>query len=310
MPNLVPGATLGRRYRVESILGHGAMSLVVAARHIALGQRVAVKVFNAMRPPRECSLRFVREAQIAVRIQSDHVCRILDLDRLDDGTPFMVMEYLEGADLKRVLKQRGPLSTAEACDLVLQCCEGVAVAHQSGIVHRDIKPANLFLTRRIDGEPWMKVLDFGVSKLCDGGDRLTGSETLLGSPLYMAPEQLRSAGDADHRSDIWSLGAVLYELVSGVHAFAAPTLPEVCARVIYGTPVRSPRPLTPALLALISSCLEKDPDRRPQSLIELSRGLQAFTPRDTSGSAAFIGRLLDPPFQPWLGKTQPLRPIA
>src|SRR6478736_2049344 len=165
-PPVQPGQVIAGKYLIEAPLGRGGMSIVYSALHLVLGQRVALKIL-APKPPAEPSMRvrFLREAQAAARIRGDHVARVLDVGSLADGTPFMVLEYLEGEDLGLVLHRWGRLPVPFAVELVVQACVAVAEAHSLGMVHRDLKPSNLFLTRGPDGQPHVKVLDFGVSKM-------------------------------------------------------------------------------------------------------------------------------------------------
>src|SRR5262245_2470661 len=170
--------------------------------------------------------RFMREARAASRLRGEHVARVTDVGMPDNGTPYMVMEYLEGEELNTLIRRRGPLPVHEAVGYVMQACDAVAEAHSLGIIHRDIKPSNLFLTHKPNGEPCVKVLDFGISKTLTiapiEGD-LTSSEAMLGTPHYMSPEQMRASRDADRRSDIWGLGVVLYTLLAGHRPFRGGT---------------------------------------------------------------------------------------
>jgi serine/threonine protein kinase len=276
------GELIAGKYRVERVLGSGGMGVVVAATHLALGHRVAIKLQRRDSGDRAgvAAARFVREARIAAALASEHIARVEDLGVLLDGTPFMVIEYLDGVDLRRLLAERGPLPVTEAVDLVAQACEGVAVAHAEGVVHRDLTPSNLFLALRTGRAPVVKVLDFGVAALAGRtGATLTSSQTLLGSPIYAAPEQLRSARNATVRSDVWSLGAVLYELLTGVPAFCGETIAETCAAVIRGTP----RPLEeiragvpPRLRETVRRCLMDLPSDRFADAGELARELERF----------------------------------
>ncbi|MBS2019451.1 MAG: serine/threonine protein kinase, partial [Deltaproteobacteria bacterium] len=204
------GDVLGGKYRVERVLGQGGMGMVVAARHVQLGQRVALKFMlkEALTEPAHAE-RFAREARAAVQLQSVHTAKVLDVGKLKNGEPYMVMEYLEGKDLDAVLRDaRGPLSTPVAIDYMLQACEAFAEAHSLGMIHRDIKPKNLYLTQTVDGRPLVKVLDFGLAKTIGqmGDISLTATSAVFGSPQYMSPEQMKSAKDVDTRSDIWSIG--------------------------------------------------------------------------------------------------------
>src|SRR5450432_2337777 len=231
------GDLLAGKYRVENVLGEGGMGYVVAALHEQLNQRVAVKLLSPLLSENEDSVtRFLREARAAVRIRSEHVARVLDVGELPDGSPYMVMEYLLGRDLAAELDEREHLDVPEAIDYVLQACEAVAEAHSIGLIHRDLKPSNLFLTRRPDGSPLVKVLDFGISKAIDQTgmveqQALTTTSAVMGSPLYMSPEQVRSSKTVDARSDVWSLGVVLYELLSAAHPFEAETMTALLASI-------------------------------------------------------------------------------
>ena len=207
-----PGDVLAGKYRVDRVLGVGGMGVVVAATHLQLQQRVALKFMldAGLAQPTQVE-RFGREARAAVRLRSDHVARVLDVGTLETGSPYIVMEYLDGSDIGSVLEQRGAMPVDMAVDCVLQACDAVAEAHALGIVHRDLKPRNLFLTTRNDGRALVKVLDFGISKHTTGSDlSLTRTTEIMGSPSYMSPEQFRSAKLVDERTDIWALGAILY----------------------------------------------------------------------------------------------------
>jgi serine/threonine-protein kinase len=260
------------------------MGVVVAARHEELGQLVAIKfVRDQALGNAEAVERFLREARAAVKLRSEHVARVLDVGKLESGAPYMVMEFLEGSDLSQVLEADGPMPLAKAVALVLQACEAVAEAHAAGIVHRDLKPQNLFLTRTVGGSPRLKVLDFGVSKATgltsDGRGALTRTSAMLGSPLYMAPEQMRSSRDVDARVDIWALGVVLYELLTCRWPFEAESMPELCLKVVAEAPrsLAARRPDLPAgLVAIVERCLEKDPAKRFASVAELAHALEAF----------------------------------
>jgi len=277
------GDVLAGKYRVERVLGSGGMGVVVAAVHVELNQRVALKFLlpHALESG-EAASRFLREARAAVKIDSEHVARVLDVGRLENGAPYMVMEYLEGTDLS--LHARGShLAIEEAVDFVLQACAGMAVAHAVGIIHRDLKPANLFVTKRPDGSNLLKVLDFGISKMnvMDAPAILTNSSAIMGSPLYMSPEQGQSARNVDARTDIWSLGVILYELLTGGPPFPGESLGEVLSAVITLTPraIRSFRPDVPeGLEQAVMRALEKPVDRRFQNIAELSAALVEFAP--------------------------------
>jgi serine/threonine-protein kinase len=278
------------------------MGWVVVATHLHLEQRVAIKFLHAEQAAAfpEAVARFLREAKAAARIQSEHVARVSDFGTLDDGAPYLVMEYLEGNDLDSLLQARGALPVAQAVEYVLQACEGLAEAHAAGIVHRDLKPANLFLARRTDGSSRIKLLDFGISKLdvrpgSAPEGNLTSTKTLMGSPLYMAPEQLRSLKQVDRRADIWSMGIILYELLSGQSPFNADTLPEVCARIMTEPPpdLRGRAPRVPeALAAVVGRCLEKEPARRYGDVAALAQAIAPFAGEGARARADALGRIL------------------
>ena len=226
-PPTVPGTILAGKYRVERIIGQGGMGVVVEAKHITLDERVALKFLlpeYATHP--EAAGRFLREAKAAVKIKSEHVARVSDVGTLETGAPYMVMEFLEGRDLSRTLEVNGVLQVEDAVDYVIQGCDALAEAHGYGIVHRDIKPANLFLSKRPNGTPLVKVLDFGISKTVESAiDNLTKTSSSMGSALYMSPEQMQQTRGVDHRTDIYALGITLYELLAGKQPFYADTLP-------------------------------------------------------------------------------------
>jgi serine/threonine-protein kinase len=295
------GDLLAGKYRIETILGVGGMGVVVAAHHIQLDERVAIKFLlpEALHVP-EAVARFAREARAAVKIKSEHVARVIDVGTLDTGAPYMVMEYLDGADLATRLHQQGPLSVDDAVTFALQTCEALADAHALGIIHRDLKPSNLFVTRRTDGTDCIKVLDFGISKVTNatvGGSNMamTRTSTLMGSPLYMSPEQMASARNVDARSDIWALGVTLYELLAGVPPFEGETVTELCTKVLTTpTPrVRDRRPDVPEGLELVlGRCLQKDAGQRYPNVAALATALAELGPRRSRQSAERISRVL------------------
>jgi serine/threonine-protein kinase len=274
------------KYRVESVLGRGGMGVVLLVEHIELGQKMAIKLMTpGVIEDQQAVARFLREARSAAALQSEHVVRIFDVGTLESGSPYMVMELLRGDDLSTVLLNSGRLEIREAVDYVLQACHAIAEAHAMGIVHRDLKPSNLFLARRSDGSPLVKVLDFGISKAMDAdagnpfSANLTATSAVMGSPLYMSPEQVRNAKQVDARADIWSLGVILHELLTGSPAFQADTLPGICAAIIADDPplLRSLRPDAPAELeAVVARCLEKSVRSRFQTTRDLMLALRGF----------------------------------
>lgn len=279
------GSVVHRKYLVERLLGSGGMGYVVSARHLELGHRVALKLMHAeIACDASAAQRFSREARAVSRLRGEHVARVLDFDRLPDGTPYIAMEYLEGEDLAAVLASRGPRSEREAAHYVVQICEAIAEAHVAGIIHRDLKPANVFITRRSDGSTCVKVLDFGVSKIV-AGDLLeqdfasTDTRALVGSPQYMAPEQLAAVKTIDARVDIWALGCILYELVTGRMPFDGGSLAALLASILRDEPaplaVVAPG-ISPAYVAIVERCLAKQPDSRFQTADELAAALSTI----------------------------------
>jgi len=274
-----PGTILAGKYRVERVIGTGGMGVVVAAIHEQLEERVAVKLLRAERlAQQEACERVLREARATVRIQSDHVVRVFDVATLEDKTPYIVMEYLSGCDLAQLLTAEGKLAIADAASYVRQACDAIGKAHALGIVHRDLKPANLFLAVR-DEVASIKVLDFGISKVvtADGFDpALTGAAAVLGSPTYMSPEQIDTPRDVDRRTDVWSLGVILYELATGAHPFVGDTFTQLATQ-IRDQPVASVRALRSdapeALDAIITRCLAKRREDRFQDVGALAEAL-------------------------------------
>lgn len=291
------GEVIDGKYQVERVLGQGGMGVVLAATHLHLGSQVAIKCLlpEAVRNP-EALARFVQEARTCARLRSENIVRVHDVGTLPTGTPFLVMELLEGKDLAELLVTRGPLPPDEAVAYVLQACEGLAEAHAEGIVHRDLKPSNLFVVpRKTGGRGTIKILDFGISKLMhpppentDSFNR-TSNDALLGSPYYMSPEQITQPTLVDGRSDIWSLGVVLYELCSGRRPFLAETAPSLLGKIISEEPptVRSHRPEVPYWIeAIVQRCLQKDPAQRYQKIQELAQALSGGANGDAFGATA------------------------
>jgi eukaryotic-like serine/threonine-protein kinase len=290
-----PGDVLAGKYRVERVLGAGGMGVVVAAHHIQLDEKVALKFLlpEALGSP-DAVARFLREARAAVKIKSEHVARVADVGQLDNGSPYIVMEYLEGRDLAGWLELGGAMPVEQAVDFVLQASEAIAEAHALGIVHRDLKPANLFCVLRADRQPSVKVLDFGISKMTHPGEpsqAMTNTSAVVGSPLYMSPEQLRSSKGVDTRTDIWSLGVILFELLTTKAPFTAETVSELIIRIATepAPPIRSLRAdVPPGLERVIATCLEKERDRRFASVGEMAVALRDFGSRNAAGSVERI----------------------
>ncbi|MGD0523565.1 MAG: protein kinase [Polyangiaceae bacterium] len=322
-PSSVPiGATLAGKYRVDAVLGTGGMGVVLAATHVHLRQRIAIKLLHPEAAARRGGVeRFLREARVAMSLRGEHVVRIFDVGTLDDGSPFIAMECLVGQDFGALLDAGAPLAPTLAVDYILQASEAIAEAHVLGVVHRDLKPANLFLTKRVDGTPCVKVLDFGVSKIAPaadvgpeldetaasssrvddppsapasepppGRDRITRGSALIGSPRYMAPEQIRSPADVDARADVWALGVILFELLTGQPPFDGGTLEELRARVMFAPAPRVPGAAAP-LQAAIHRCMAKEPAQRFASVHALAEALAPFASKDGAASAARVGRI-------------------
>jgi serine/threonine-protein kinase len=295
------GQILAGKYRVERVLGVGGMGAVVAAHHVQLDTKVAIKfLLPDMIANRESVDRFAREARAAVKITSEHVARVFDVGTLENGAPYIVMEFLDGTDLAGWIKQRGPLSFEDAVDFLLQACVAIAEAHALGIVHRDLKPANLFCIRSADGRQTVKVLDFGISKVTNPSASapslgLTHTAALMGSPFYMSPEQMESTRGVDARTDIWALGIILFELLTGKVPFYGETVPEVSLKIATRAPppLRSVRPDAPeGLEATILRCLEKDRERRYGNVADLALALLPFAPKRAKASVEKIAAIV------------------
>jgi serine/threonine-protein kinase len=285
VPSLNPQATLPRlgeiiagKYAIVRVIGDGGMGIVYEATHLRLRRRVALKMLFPHTASSQTVARFDREARAAARLQHRNVAAVLDVDTTPDGLPYLVMELLEGHDLESELQTRGSLPIPEAVGFVLQACDAMVEAHAAGIVHRDLKPSNLFLT--VDKAGWiLKVVDFGISKLTDDGDvRLTTTEVSVGTPLYMSPEHVRSARNVDERTDIWSLGVILYELITGRPPFVGSATAVAAAIVADPTPTidafRSDVP--DELQAAIYTALAKNPAERFPNVLEFARAIAPY----------------------------------
>lgn len=290
------GTIIGEKYRVEGVLGAGGMGVVLSATHLDLDAPVAIKVLRTeLAENQELASQLLFEARAVARLRSVHVVRILDVARLPSGVPYIVMEQLQGTDLATMIAERGALSIVDAASYLRQACEGLREAHELGIVHRDLKPENLFLAQTPEGAV-LKILDFGISKYVgDGGNTLRRAprSTLtragaVGSPFYMAPEQMRAAPDLDARADLWSLGAILYELLTARCPFEAESPAALCAKVMVddAPSLRAFSEAIPEELDnILRRCLEKDPSARFQSVDELADALDRFTATEAARSA-------------------------
>jgi serine/threonine-protein kinase len=285
------GSIVAGKLRIDRILGEGGMGIVAAATHLQLDQNVAIKILKGeLANDPDTAQRFLREARASARLKNEHVCKVSDVGTLDSGEPYIVMELMEGEDLAQVI-ERGALPVPTVVDYVLQACIAIAEAHAVGIVHRDLKPANLFVTHRVDGSTLIKVLDFGIAKAPTTTDvRLTKTSMMMGSPAYMSPEQLRSAHDVDARTDIWSIGAILYEAATGRLPFEGTSVTELAVKVA----VDPPAPLTgidPAYAAIVMRCLEKQPEARFQNIGELASALAPLGGEPGHTAALMISRM-------------------
>lgn len=295
---LALGEVVAGKYRIEREIGRGGMGIVFAATHLALDRLIAIKVMkHELLQDEQALQRLLLEARAAAKIQSEHVARVLDVETLPSGIPYIVMEYLDGQDLGALIDRNGALSVQQSVTFILQACEALSEVHVHELVHRDLKPGNLFIAKRADGSPAMKVVDFGISKdLGKPGakDGKTTSPHVLGSPFYMAPEQMR-ADAVDARSDIWALGAILFEMLTARTPFTGETLPEVYAAVLGEPPppVNELEPTVPAALdRIVQRCLEKEPVLRFANVAELARELAPFGGVGSEVSVERIRRVL------------------
>ena len=301
---LKPGRMIADKYRVEKELGRGGFGVVVQARHLTIDQIVAIKVLTLSEESewQDDAARFKREAQATAALRSEHVVRILDVDSLEDGSPYTVMEYLEGETLHQTIHARGPLSAAEAVDHVIQVLAALGEAHGAGIVHRDLKPANVFITRGAGGTMVAKVLDFGVSKIgahsglgnaSAGSHPITKTGAVIGTVAYMAPEQMVDAKRVDARADIFSIGIILYELLTKQTPFGPPTNPTIVTTMLTKPPLplSALRPdLPPKLVRVVMRCLEKAPENRPQTAAVTAAALAPFASTRARAALDSLGR--------------------
>jgi serine/threonine-protein kinase len=275
------GQVVGK-YRVESLIGTGGMAAVYRGVHEELDHRVAIKILlpRCLNDKRLVT-RFVREAKTIAKLKSRHVARVFDIGRIETTrAPYIVMELLEGEDLGKKLDTQAPFGIQRAVDYVIQASEGLAHAHAAGIVHRDVKPGNLFLARDTDGREVVKVIDFGIAKQIAAGDvKLTSTNDVFGSPQYMAPEQIRGAGRADARTDVWALGVVLYELLTGASAFSGESVLELAGSILHNAPTpigTYRRDIPPSLERVILRCLDKTPTKRFRNACDYALALAPF----------------------------------
>ncbi len=308
-----PGSVIDGKYRIEALLGEGAVGMVVKAYHLEVGTHVALKfLLPRMQADPVVVERFAREARASALITSEHVARVFDVGQTEETGPYIVMEYLSGETVSDALKRLKMLPIQDACAYMVQVCQALSEAHARGIIHRDLKPANLFITKRSSGKALVKVLDFGISKL--GGDaisvgdgELTMASTILGTPLYMAPEQIASSRTVDGRADIWSCGICLHRMLSGNVPFDADSLPALGAKLLTtkAPNLNTLRPAVPReLAAIVLRCLEKDIEQRWQIASDLGRALERFAgPRATVGGRP--AAIEDPPSLPTIAVVEP-----
>lgn len=289
------GSVIGGSYRILGPLGAGSSSHVFAAEHVRIGRRVAIKI---LRPelaenPR-ATQRFRREAKAMARLQNEHIVDVLDCGELDDRTPYLVTELLEGEDLRSLMRREGALPVRRACQLALDVCAALTAVHAAGLVHRDLKPENLFVSRRCTGEDWCKVLDFGVAKM--EASLATAQDTIVGTVRYMAPEQLSNNAAIGPATDIYALGAILYECLTGSPPYTEKTIQELMFAVMNREPppLRAQRPHLPSSLArAVHRALEKDPQRRPPSAAALAASLAHHGSSSTNEDDAQTSTLAD-----------------
>ncbi len=292
---LAPGQIIDDKYRIVRIIGEGGMGAVFEGENTRIHRRVAIKVLHlGIAQNQDSVARFEREAQAAGCIGSDHIVEVLDLGNLPQGERFMVMEYLDGEHLGNRIQARGRLDAKEASAIILQLLEGLGAAHAAGIIHRDLKPENIFLLRSKKGhQDFVKILDFGISKFnalgSDSALSMTRTGTVMGTPYYMAPEQARGSKHSDVRSDLYGVGVILYEAVTGTVPFQAETFNELIFKIALETP---PPPqqlnpsLDPAFAQIIAKGMARDPAARFQSASEFSQALQEWLARAAGAGAA------------------------
>jgi serine/threonine-protein kinase len=294
----VEGEIVAGKYRVLNLVGRGGMAEVFAAEHLNLHHTVAIKFLSpraGLSP--EIVARFLQEARAAVRLSSEHVTRVLDMGTLDSGLPYIVMEHLQGQDFQHLIETRGAFSISETVASVVQACAALAEAHAVGVVHRDLKPSNLFLTQRPDDRWFVKVLDFGIAKIHEeyGGQGITTTNDVFGTPAYMSPEQIRSAKLVDARTDIWSLGLILAECLTGKPVYHGLTKFGILTAIV-ADPVPNlhldKAGAPPELEKVILRCLEKDPADRYQDVAELAHALLPFAGEESASVAKRIGRMV------------------
>lgn len=292
-PQQGPGSDLllDKRYRIVRLLGEGGMGSVYLAEHVRLRTQVAVKFLHVeLTGQEEAIRRFEQEARVAASIRHQNIIQVFDVGFADTGDPFLVMEYLEGESLAGLIKRAAPLTIATSCGIIEPALSALAAAHRKNIIHRDLKPENVFLVQQPDGPPVVKLIDFGLSKITTGvPDQLrTQTGSVLGTPAYMSPEQARGSANLDQRTDLYSLGTILFEMLTGGLPYAGSNFNEFFANLLMEEP-RAPKEVCPTFPEeaepLVRKAICKNPDERFQSATEMLEALATLPGFDRRSEA-------------------------